>query len=150
MSSLNRSPLCCVSGLLSLQPIYRVVSKGKRPVLRVVRNYISLVVVRGQRDLGDVLRGDLVSSGPQGVEPRLVRHAVEKTVFIILEGYAVFHHSLLHALALVIGLSVVHFIGVKFRPQPTELGDGLTAGLVFHHSENFLWVAAHARLTTML
>ena len=135
------SSLYRVSGLLPLQPIYPVVPKGKRPVLRVVRYYPPLVVVRGQRGLGDALRGDLVPSGPQGVEPRPVRHAVEEAVLVILEGYAVFHHGLLHAFALLVGLSIVHLVGVKFRSQPHELGDGLTAGLVFHHPQH-LFVCA--------
>ena len=33
-------------------------------VLRVVGDYVSLIIVRGQRDFGDTLRGDLVSPGP--------------------------------------------------------------------------------------
>ena len=38
---------------------------------------MSLIVIRGQRDLGDALRGDLVPSGPHGVEPRPVYHVIE-------------------------------------------------------------------------
>ena len=56
-----------VSDLLFLQPIYHC------PVLRVVGNYVPLVVVGGQRDLGDTLRGDLVPPRPEGVKPCMVR-----------------------------------------------------------------------------
>ena len=65
-----------------------------------------------------------------------MRHAVEKAVLVILEGYTVFHHGLFHTLTLLVGLSVVHLVGVKLGPQTHKLGDGLTAGLVLHHSEN--------------
>ena len=67
-----------------------------------------------------------------------MRHAVEKAVLVIFEGYAVFHHGLFHTLTLLVGLSVAHLVGVKFGPQTDKLGDGLTAGLLLHSEDLFV------------
>ena len=109
------------------------VTDGYRSVFRVVGCDTPVVVVRGQRDLCDALRGDLVvPSGPQGVEPRPVRHAVEEAVLV---GYSVFHNLLFHTLALLVDLSIVHLVGIQLGPQTHKLGDRLTTSLVFHHPQ---------------
>ena len=65
-----------------------------------------------------------------------MRHAVEKAVLVMLEGYTVFHHGFFHALTLLVGLPVVHLVGIQLGPQPHELRDGLTTGFIFHHSQH--------------
>ena len=164
------SSLYCVSGLLPLQPINCVVRQlhqaslleqlvginfnlvedrmfcspvtdGYRSVSGVVGSHAPLVVVRGQRDLGDALRGNLVPSGSQGVKPRPVRHAVEKAIFVIFKGYTVFYHGLFHTLTLLVGLPVVHLVGIQLGSQPNKLGYGLARSLILHHPQ-YLFVRA--------
>ena len=51
-------------------------------VFRVVWDYVPLVVLGRQRDLGDALCSDIVLSGSQYVKFCLVRRSVEKTFLV--------------------------------------------------------------------
>ena len=66
-------------------------------------------------------------------------HTVEKAVLVTLEGYTVFHHGFFHALTLLVGLTVVHLVGIQLGSQTHELGDGFTNGFGFHCPSGRCW-----------
>ena len=73
------------------------VTECQRFEFRIVGYNDPLVIVGGQRDLGDVLGGDVVLSGPQNVKFYKVRLVVEKAILVVLVGHLGFHDDALNA-----------------------------------------------------
>ena len=110
----------------------------QRSVFRIVGYDDPLVVVGGQRDLGNAFGGDVVLSRSQSAKFCVIRLVVEKAILVIIFGHDVFHDSVLNALALL--SSVSH----------TSLLSTMTiAKLLFAHTDVFVHlVRVHLRSQT--
>ena len=65
----------------------------------------------------------------------------EKTHLEILVFYHLLYYILLHSFALLLFLSLVHLLAVKFWPQSSKPYADLSTCFIFHHSHHFLIVA---------
>ena len=113
---------------------------------------IPLVVVGGQRDLGNALGGDVVLSRSQSVKFCVIRFVVKKAILFMIVGHDVFHDGALNALALLSSVSLtsllstmtiakllfahtgvfVHLVLVHLRPETYHLGYRPSARFVLH------------------
>ena len=62
----------------------------------------------------------------------------EKTPVEILVFCHLLYYILLHYFALLLFLSLMHLVDVKFWPQSNELCDDLSTNFIFHHSHHSL------------